>query len=179
MLNLEKENHSDHNNHKTGGVVLPPDHYIVPCGYCQFPSMGELNKTFPGGISNNFHDWRWNRYSLCINAREVPGNLVMFRKRFGRRMESEQVIAWGLAQRTAVAPNGYRPAMGHHEVIDFHRVNPELCQKGWYVGLGSFVIDVEFRRRVAVLFALNGAILDSRLFDSIWCPHNWFIFVSN
>jgi hypothetical protein len=102
------------------------------------------------------------------------GDKVFLVHDVGREWESEERIAWGQAQRTPVAPNGYRPAT-HDEEYEFQKSHPELTN---LVALGSSTV-YDDHRVVAVVWSGAGRrILGSNWFSNGWHARYRVLFVS-
>jgi len=133
--------------------------------------MKDLKKLFPGGISDIYDGRAWRRHTSAIVACEKPGQkIVWLAKPPSAALDnSEEIIAWGDQNRTEVAPNGYRPMMGHLELLDLHRAFPEFHEQYWLLALGSFTFDGNRRRCVGALYADAGMPrLGNCLFDGEW-----------
>jgi hypothetical protein len=162
-----------------GGLVLPSDHVLVPFNYAPTPPMADLKRIYKGGVSSIFDGRKWKRHSsAAISTR--PDDHVVWLAAPPREVldDSEEIIVWGRDQRTEVAPHGYRPIKGQNELLDLHKAHPELCKQFWMPALGSFTLDDDSYRNVAVLYANDdGPYLDGRWFDSVWFGGNRFPFV--
>jgi hypothetical protein len=163
-------------------LILPPDHVVASFSNLPTPSLADLKKTFKGGVSNIFGGRRWRRHAVVIMAGPpVPGEQIIWLADPPRELlgDDEEIIAWGSSQRTEIAPNGYRPIMGHNsELVDLHMAHPELCKQFWMAALGSSTLDVGGRRFVAVLGACGGEpCLLGFWFDSGWFAGYRFPFV--
>jgi len=145
-----------------GGVPvepLPADHYRVYVSYAPMPSLADLKKEFgEKNVSDIFDGRTWELHASCVGMSRTPGDKIFFFHDVGRAWEREERIAWGLAQRTAVAPNGYRPAT-HDEEYEFQKAHPELLD---YVALGS---STPFVRRYVARVWCNGG---QRILDDRW-----------
>ena len=116
------------------GSTLPTDHYRVRLTYAPMPSLASLKAEFgEDRVSIIFDGRAWELHKSCEGMDRTPGERTFCLHDAGRDWEREERIEWGLAQRTATAPNGYRPAT-HDEEIEFSRAHPELMD---YVALGS------------------------------------------
>ena len=148
-------------------LVPPPDHVIVPFTYASTPSVADLKRVYKGGVSSIFDGREWKRHASAI-VRTRPGDHLVWLALPPCEVlgGSEEIIAWGRDRRTDVAPNGYRPIMGHNELLDLHKAHPKLYKQFWMVALGSFTLDDFDCRSVAVLTAVDGApYLGGRWFD--------------
>jgi hypothetical protein len=120
---------------KTNRVALPPDHYIVHVTYAPMPPFAKLKKEFRGDVDETFRSRKWKLHSSCVGVTRTRGDKIFYVHYVGRDWEMEERIAWGLMRRTAIAPNGYRPAT-RQEWYEFHKAHPELEN---FVALGSYL----------------------------------------
>lgn len=98
------------------------------------PSLAVLKQEFSkDNVSPLFDGREWDLHSSCVGMDRTPGERTFFLHDVGRDWEREEQIVWGLTQRTAAAPNGYRPAT-HDEEYEFQKAHPELTD---FVALGS------------------------------------------
>ncbi len=115
-------------------IVLPPNHYIVPITYAPMPPFTHLEREFgEKKVSVIFADRMWQLHSSCVGMNRTPGKRIFFVHDVGHGWEREDQIVWGLNQRSAVAPSGYRTAIPE-ELYEFLKVHPELTN---LVALGS------------------------------------------
>ena len=122
--------------------ALPPHHYRVRMTYAPMPSLADLKVEFgKDNVSDIFDGREWELHSSCVGMDRTPGERIFFVHDVSRDWEREEQIAWGLAQRTAAAPNGYRPAT-HDEEYEFQKAHPKLLN---YVALGSSALDDGYR----------------------------------
>jgi hypothetical protein len=123
----------------TNGNTLPPNHYRVHVTYAPLPSIKELGEGWDYRFASCFGDEDYSPpriHASCVGMDRTPGERMFYVHDAGGNWESEERIAWGLVQRNAAAPNGYRPAT-HEETYEFAKAHPELVD---FVGLGSFQI---------------------------------------
>jgi hypothetical protein len=145
---------------------LPPNHYRVPVTYAPVPSMDALKKEWgKDNVSVIFDGRPFNFHASCVGMGRTPGEKTFYVHDIGHDWESEERIAWGLKQRNAAAPNGYRPAT-HEETYEFAKAHPELVD---FVGLGSFAAGDD-RRCVALVW--QG--VSQRILGSDWFGDRWF-----
>jgi hypothetical protein len=161
------------------GLVLPPDHVVVPFAYAPTPSVSDLKRVYKNGVSWIFDGRGWRRHASAIVRTRSEDHIVWLaappREVLG---DSEEIIAWGRDQRTEVAPLGYRPIMGQNELLDLHRAHPELYKQFWMVALGSFALGDGGSRNVAVLRASDdGPCLDDSRLVRVWSGAGRFPFV--
>ena len=154
---------------------LDANHYLVPVTYAPLPSFAELEKEFrKGNVSDVFDGRAWETHSSCVGMDRTRGEKVFYVHDVGRDWEREEQIAWGLAQCTAAAPNGYRPAT-REETYEFAKAHPELVD---FVGLGSFAM-YDGRPCVARVWGHGGRrILDGDWIDSRFRAGVRVLFVS-
>ena len=159
----------------SNGDVLPVDHYRVHVTYAPMPSIADLKKEFGENSVSVIYDGReWELHTSCDGMSRTPGDRIFFYHDVGRAWEREEQIAWGLAQRTAVAPNGYRTAT-HDEEYEFQRAHPELVD---YVALGdSALLDGRFRY-VADVWGFEGQHIGGGLIDVSFHARFRVLFVS-
>ena len=131
---------------------LPPDHYRVFMPYTDFPHLADLRKEFDLIDDFVFDGRPWELHPSCVGLSRTPGDRIFFLHNPGESWDPEEQIVWGLAHRTAVAQNGYRPVT-HDEEYEFQKAHPELL---CYVALGSFV---KYSRRMLPIVA----IVDQRI----------------
>lgn len=157
------------------GSALPPDHYRVRVTYAQMPSMDDLKKEWgKDNVSDIFDGRPFTLHASCVGMDRTPGEKVFYVHDAGGDWESEERIAWGLKQRSAVAPNGYRPAT-HEETYEFAKAHPELVD---FVGLGSFAV-LGGGRYVAFVWRLDSQrVLADGWFVSGWRRRLRVLFVS-
>lgn len=129
--------------------ILPSDHYQMLVTYAPLPCLTDLIEEFGDYKVSIVYDGRtWKIYPVCVNMDRTPDERTFFLHDVGRDWEWQERIAWGLAQRTPVAPNGYRPATPE-EMYEFSKAHPELVD---YVALGSFTwLDFDQRCVASVL----------------------------
>jgi len=118
--------------------VLPANHYHVFVSYAPLPSMKELKKEWgEHNVSNIIFDGRpLHFHASCVGMDRTPGKKTFYVHNPGGDWEREERIAWGMVQRNAAAPNGYRPAT-HEETYEFAKALPEFMD---FLGLGSFAV---------------------------------------
>ncbi|MFA6447184.1 MAG: hypothetical protein WCW31_02900 [Patescibacteria group bacterium] len=134
---------------KVEGETLPANHYRVYVSYAPMPSLVDLEKEFgEKNVSVIFDGREWKLEFSCVGMDRTPGEKVFLVHDFGRAWECEEAITWGLEQRTAVAPKGYRPAT-HEEGYEFQKAHPELFN---FVAPGSFAVAGDDVRYVACLW---------------------------
>lgn len=159
----------------SNGDALPADHYRVHITYAPMPSLADLKKEFgEDNVSDIFDGRPWELHSACADMVKAPGNKTFLVHDVGRDWRGEERIAWGLAQRTEVAPNGYRPAT-REETYEFAKARPELVD---FVGLGSFTMSDDDRYVAGVWRYGSRRILDSDWFDDGWDRRGRVLFVS-
>ena len=159
----------------TNGNALPPNHYRVPVTYAPMPSIDALKKEWgKDNVSVIFDGRPFNFHASCVGMDRTPGERTFYVHDAGGDWESEEQIAWGLKQRNAAAPNGYRPAT-HEETYEFAKAHPELVD---FVGLGSFAM-CDDDRYVAYVWQHDGQrFLDVVWFDDRWSRRARVLFVS-
>jgi len=148
--------------YRCGGEVsgLPANHYRVHLTYAPMPSLADMKKEFgKNNVSDIFDGREWELHSSCVGMDKTPGEKVFSLHDVGRSWEREEQIAWGLAQRTAIAPNGYRSPT-HDEEYEFQKAHPELSN---YVALGSSA-QLDGGRCVAYVWSGGG----QRIFGRYW-----------
>ncbi len=166
---------SSYRNAPTNNDKLPANHYSVRVTYAPMPSFADLKKEFgENNVSVIFDGREWKLDSSCVGMDRTPGVKIFLVHDFGRAWESEEAIAWGLAERTAVAPNGYRPAT-HEEKYEFQKAHPELFN---YVALGSFTFRGDVRCVAGLWHGGGRRFLDSGAFDRRWDARYRCLFVS-
>lgn len=159
----------------TNGNTLPPNHYRVHVTYAPLPSINALKKEWgKDNVSVIFDGRPFNFHASCVGMDRTPGVRTFYVHDAGGDWESEEQIAWGLAQRNAVAPNGYRPAT-HEEFYEFTMAHPELLD---FVGLSSFALDGGFRCVARVWQYGRQRVLGSGWFDCGWNRSSRVLFVS-
>ena len=139
------------------GQPLPPDHFLVPCGYTPMPPRLALQRILKGGVSEIFDGRLWRKHSSRVRTVERPGNRMMRLKQFGHEMDVEDALVWGLE-------NECVPAMGHNEAIGFGVAHPQLQWKSPIAAFGSFAACGGTSRNFAVL----------RENDEPWLTHEPF-----
>ncbi len=148
------------------GSTLPADHYRVRVTYAPMPSMAALKKEWgKDNVSVIFDGRQFSFHASCVGMDRTPGERTFYIHDAGGDWDSEEQIAWGAKQRSATAPNGYRPAT-HEETYEFAKAYPELVD---FVGLGSFAVGVGFRR-VAHVWQGDG----ERIFGRGWFGDRWY-----
>lgn len=172
---VESEGGHPYRNAPTNGNTLPANHYSVRMTYAPMPSFADLKKEFgEDNVSVIFDGREWKLDSSCVGMDRTPGYKVILAKNFGRRWESEEAIAWGLAQRTAVAPNGYRP-LTHEEKYEFQKAHSELFN---LVALGSFTLRGGVRCVAYLWRDGNRRVLGDGKFGGRWYAGYLCLFVS-
>jgi hypothetical protein len=154
--------------------ALPPDHYRIRVNRGSLPPMAKLEEQFSkGGVSCLFDGREWKRHASRMGANDVTAEEVIVHVHdFGRPIDSEEAIAWGLEHDYLPADEKETYAVG----IDSQ--TRDLQKRNWLVGLGSFALGDGGLRRVAVLFAVDGRrILDDYWFDFGWRASYRFLFV--
>jgi hypothetical protein len=145
--------------------ALPANHYRVPLTYAGMPSFADLKREFgENNVSCIFDGRPFELHPSCAGMSRTPGDRIFFVHNAGREWESEERIAWGLVQRTATAPNGYRPAI-HEEEYEFAKAHPELAD---FIGLGSFALRGD-DRCVALVWRDGGR----RILGHYWFDFRW------
>ncbi len=115
-------------------LVLPADHYRVMLFRNPLPSFEELKTEFgKGNVSDIFDGRPFELHSSCADMDLTPGDRIFYLHSAGRAWRREERITWGIKQRNAVAPHGYRPATPE-EAYEFYKTHTELVG---YVALGS------------------------------------------
>lgn len=111
------------------------NHYRVHISYAPIPGMEELKKEWGDDNVEPIFDGRpFTLYAHCIGMDRSPGERILYLHDAGyEEWREEDLIIWGLRQRSMIAPNGYRPAT-EQEVYEFAKAHPELSD---FVGLGS------------------------------------------
>lgn len=162
---VREGDHPYRGGQSSGGSALPPDHYRVYLAYAGMPPIADLKKEFgEDNVSPIFDGRPWELHPSCADMPRTPGDRTFYVHDVGREWESEERIAWGLAQRTEAAPNGYRPAT-HEEAYEFQKAYPELLD---LVALGSSAA-YGGRRGVAVVWRGDGRrVLALARFDGRW-----------
>ncbi len=128
-------------NTPTNRVELPAEHYRVRVTYAPLPSLEALKAEFgQNNVSDIFDGRPFELHSSCADMDKTPGDRIFYMHNVGRKWRGEERIAWGLKQRSAVAPNGYRPAIPEEE-YEFQKAHPELVD---YVALGSSAMRDEY-----------------------------------
>lgn len=114
--------------------TMPSDHYRIRVAHAPLPSLEALKDEFgENNVSSIFDGRPFELHSSCTDMDRTPGDRIFYTHRVGRNWRREELIAWGLEQRSAVAPNGYRPAIPE-EMYEFYKAHLELVS---YVALGS------------------------------------------
>ena len=114
---------------------LPLDHYRVNVTYEALSSVDELEKKWGNPrVADIFVSRPFHLDDSCRDMNRTPGEKVFYLHYAGVDWRALEKIAWGLRQRSAIAPNGYRPAT-HEETYEFAKAHPELVD---FVGLGSW-----------------------------------------
>lgn len=122
---------------ETTSVILPPDHYRVHVTYAPMPPIDALKKEWgKDNVSDIFDGRPFTLHDSCVGMDSTPGEKIFYLHDAGGGWESEEQIAWGEKQRSAIAPDGYRPAT-ELETYEFAMAHPELVK---FVGLGSFAM---------------------------------------
>lgn len=154
--------------------ALPPDHYRVPVTYAGMPSLEELKREWgKDNVSDIFDGRPFTLHASCQGMEDrTPGEKIFYLHDPGRDWESEERIAWGLKQRNAAAPKGYRPAT-EQETYEFAKAHPELAD---FVGLGSFALSGG-SRCVAGMWRGGCRRLYGDLFDHGWGRGRRVLFV--
>ncbi len=154
--------------------VLPPDHYHLPISYRVMPSLARLKEKWgKDNVSAIFDGRSFTLHASCEGMDRTPGEKTFYLHDAGDDWQSEEQIAWGLKQRNAVAPDGYRPAT-QEETHEFSEAHPELVD---YVGLGAFAMDGG-DRYVAFVWRCRGQRLLGHWFDGGWSRGARVLFVS-
>lgn len=145
------------------GDVLPPNHYRVYITYAPLPSLDELKKKWGEHFVSDIFDGRpFTLHASCVGMDSTPGEKIFYLHDVGDDWESEEQIAWGEKQCSAIAPNGYRPAT-EQETYEFAKAHPEIVD---FVGLGSFAMDGNDRCVADVWQSMvDQRILDHDSFD--------------
>ncbi|MFH1078435.1 MAG: hypothetical protein V1745_04135 [Patescibacteria group bacterium] len=165
----------DRENPESTDGPLPPDHYRDCITYAPMPTIDELKAEWgKDNVSVIFDGRPFTLHESCQDMDRTPGEKVFYLHDAGGNWESEERIAWGLKQRSAVAPNGYRPA-NHEETHEFAKAHPELRR---FVGLGSFAVRGVDRCVVDVWRDGGRRILGDDWFDDGWERHRRVLFVS-
>lgn len=135
---VQEGGHPYRGGKSSNGDALPENHYRVHVTYAPMPSLADLKKEFgEGNVADIFDGRPFTLHASCEGMDRTPGKRVFYLHDAGCELESEEQIAWGLAQRTEVAPSGYRPAT-HEEVYEFAKTHPELIG---FIALGSFMME--------------------------------------
>ncbi|MDD2786070.1 MAG: hypothetical protein PHS79_04240 [Patescibacteria group bacterium] len=115
-------------------IELPQNHYCVPVTYAPMPSRADLEKEFgKKNVSIIFDGREWKLHSSCVGMSRMPGDRIFCVHEVEHYRVREEVIAWGLTERTVITPYGLRSAI-HEETYEFSKAHPELAD---YVSLGS------------------------------------------
>lgn len=159
----------------TNGSELPPDHYCVHVTYARLPSIKALRKKWgENNVSFIFDGRPFSLHASCVGMDRTPGKRMFYVHDAGGDWSSEEQIAWGLEQRNAAAPNGYRPAT-HKETYEFAKAHPELAD---FVGLGS-VASIEYYPYVVLARRHDGQLyLGDDIFNAVWKRKTRVLFVS-
>lgn len=122
---------------------LPPDHYRLFVTYADIPSWDDLEAYWGKNKVSKVFDSRIPIFShaSCVGKTRTPGEKIYYLRNVGRAWRPEEEIAWGLEQRTAAAPNGYRPVI-RVEAYEFFRAQPDF---GDYTCLGEYIYNDEGR----------------------------------
>ena len=156
-------------------VELLPDHYRLCATYAPMPSLSNLKKEFgEDNVSVMFDGRPFTLHASCADMDRTPGDRIVYCCKVGYNWRREEQIAWGLKQRSAIAPNGYRTATAE-EAYEFYRAQPKLRN---YVALGSSAL-LDSRRSCAVLWSGNGsAVFAGRRVDYEFGARTRILFVS-
>lgn len=139
-------------------IELPPNHYRVDVSYAPMPYFDELERYFgQGNVSHLFDGRPWKLHPPCVEMSRRPGYRIFYIHDVDDYWMRRDQIDWGIAQRTSVAPRGYRSTT-HDEVYEFCRIHPELTD---LVALGSTALYDGHHRHVAYVWGGGGRILDS------------------
>ncbi len=153
---------------------LPPNHYRVHMTYAPMPSFAELEKEFgENNVSVVFDGRPFSLHASCVGMDRTPGERIVYVHDAERDWWSEEMIAWGLAQRSAIAPNGYRP-MTHEEEYEFAKAHPELVD---FVGLGSSAMRADCWCVADVWWHDGQRLLGSDWFGRRWSRSGRVLFV--
>jgi hypothetical protein len=113
---------------------MPKGHYRVHVTYAPFPSMDRLLAEWgEGNVAEIFDGRPFKLHHLCEGADFAPGERIFYLHDPGHLWNQGEQIVWGENQRSAIAPNGYRPAT-HVETREFSQV---VWHVDSYIGLGA------------------------------------------
>lgn len=156
------------------GRSLPPKHYRVYMTYAPMPSFAALKEEFgKDNVSDIFDGQPFYLHSSCIDMDRIPGEKIVYVHDAGDDWESEEVITWGLIQRSVIAPNGYRP-MTHEEEYEFQKDHPELVD---FVALGSYAVRCGCRFVASAWRRGGRRIFGHDLFGHRWRRRSRVLFV--
>ncbi len=157
--------------------TLPENHYCDYVSYSPMPCHAELEneKEFGrGNVSVIFDRHFFTPHSSCARINRTPGWKIYYIHDVGRDWESEEQIAWGLKQRSAIAPNGYRPAT-HDEEYEFTKAHPELLD---YVAPGDSARNHGSSPYIALVWARDGRrVLGNSFFYGLFSSRIRILFV--
>jgi len=119
--------------------ALPKDHYAAHVTYAPFPSKSQLETEFEDKLPGIF-DRKFYRHDSCKNMDETPGERIFWLAEVPAELirSVEETLAWGDAQRTDIAPNGYRPATAA-EAYELSKAQPELQREFAMIAYGSWI----------------------------------------